>query len=123
MPPAYEFRGGQDERSRPPHQFTFRARHPRTSARPLLLSKREATPEPLDGSKDGELESRKYLAIDEITDSDEAEMDVSSAEGSCSQPPRKKLYLGSRTDNASAPKWSNPDPYTVLPPPDESQTK
>lgn len=124
MPPAFEFRGGKDGGSRPPHQFTFRSHHPRTSARPLLVSKRQATPEPVDGPKDGKQESRKFLAVDEITDSDEADMDVSSAEGDGSQPPRKKPSLGSRTDTAAnAPKWSNPDPYTVLPPPDESQTK
>ena len=43
------------------------------------------------------------------------------------EPPKKKraLGLGSSVseEESAAPKWSNPDPYTVLPPVDESQRK
>src|SRR5438034_4109566 len=124
MPPLYEFRGTKDGRSRSQHEFTFRSRYPPTSARPLLISRRDASPELMGSSKDGEQKSRKYLAMDEITDSDEADMDVSSADEDSSEPPRKKPSLEIRTGGVpSAPKWSNPDPYTVLPPADESQTK
>ncbi|KAE8349126.1 hypothetical protein BDV28DRAFT_160752 [Aspergillus coremiiformis] len=54
-------------------------------------------------------------------------MDVSSDENDESRP-RKKRVLESNTVASvptppPAPKWSNPDPYTVLPPPDESQSK
>lgn len=66
-----------------------------------------------------------YKAIDDLSDSDEAEMDISDAsgeEGSSQEPAAKRARL--KADSApsaeSAPKWSNPDPYTALPPVDES---
>jgi len=67
----------------------------------------------------------RYKAVDDMSDSDEAEMDLSDDENDEDQQPRKKL---ARTENKAAdgdsvPKWSNPDPYTALPPPDESQRK
>lgn len=40
-----------------------------------------------------------------------------------SQPPRKKQATESATNGIPEAKWSNPDPYTVLPPADESQGK
>ncbi|KAL1986809.1 hypothetical protein VTN96DRAFT_5462 [Rasamsonia emersonii] len=123
-PPAYEFRGqNQDKRSRPSHEFTFRFPRPSTSERPLLTTKRETTPEPLGAPKDGaEKAPLKFAPISELTDSDEAEMDVSSDEDG-SRPPRKKRAVEKEQSAPPAPKWSNPDPYYVLPPPDESQTK
>ncbi|PGH21378.1 hypothetical protein AJ80_03295 [Polytolypa hystricis UAMH7299] len=126
MPPAYEFRGNRDSgRSRrPAHEFTFRSRFPKTSARPLLMGQRDPTPEFLGGSKDEDSKTRKFLSLGDITDSDEAEMDVSADEDEGSQPPRKKQALESPAGPvANAPKWSNPDPYTVLPPTDENPTK
>ena len=67
----------------------------------------------------------KYKAIEDLSDSDEAEMDISGGEGSedgeTREPSTKRARL---TDNKPAeediavPKWSNPDPYTALPPPD-----
>ena len=43
------------------------------------------------------------------------------------EPPRKKQFreedLQLPTREAPKPRWSNPDPYTALPPPDESQRK
>lgn len=128
MPPAYEFRGNRHNRpngrSRPQHEFTFRARYPKTASRPLLMSKKETTPEFLGGSKEDEANAKTFMPLDNITDSDEAEMDVSSADEESSQPPRKKQAVESPSGPApAAPKWSNPDPYTVLPPPDESQSR
>ncbi|KAL2012735.1 hypothetical protein VTN00DRAFT_260 [Thermoascus crustaceus] len=124
-PPAYQFRGnnGNDKRSRPKHEFTFRYPRPATAERPLLRTKRETTPELLTAPKDGEAKpAMKFAPIDDITDSDETDMDVSSDEDGSH--PRKKRALGTDTATpAPAPKWSNPDPYTVLPPPDESQAK
>ncbi|KAL1968535.1 hypothetical protein VTN77DRAFT_1745 [Rasamsonia byssochlamydoides] len=127
-PPAYQFRGqqNQDKRSRPSHEFTFRFPRPTTSERPLLTTKRETTPELLGAPKDGAQKAPlKFAPLDELTDSDEAEMDVSSDDDEDgSRPPRKKRAVEADTAKAPpAPKWSNPDPYTVLPPPDETQTK
>lgn len=59
-------------------------------------------------------------------------MDVSSEDEDEAAHPRKKRAVdpnNSGTATAApappppAPKWSNPDPYTVLPPPDETQSK
>lgn len=53
-------------------------------------------------------------------------MDFSSADDNEEGRPRKKRALEPASAPASAPpapKWSNPDPYTVLPPPDDSQSK
>ncbi len=92
----------------------------------------------------------KFMAADEVSDSNEEDMELESEaedenlNGSAAQkpiehgvnggesreidePPRKKQM---RTDvdgrpaaESTVPKWSNPDPYTVLPPPDESLKK
>ncbi|GAB1316175.1 hypothetical protein MFIFM68171_06385 [Madurella fahalii] len=67
-----------------------------------------------------------YRPLDELSDSDEAEMDISGdeAEGS-TEPSNKRARLSveqSASDN-SIPKWSNPDPYTALPPETAAQAK
>ncbi|KAL4990475.1 hypothetical protein BDW68DRAFT_154297 [Aspergillus falconensis] len=128
-PPAYEFRGGNHRPSHPRHEFTFRYQRPGTSERPLLRSRREATPEQLVAPAAGnEKPAMRFARIENLSDSEEAEMDVSSDEEESH--PRKKRALESNTSTAHTvveskpvPKWSNPDPYTALPPPDESQTK
>lgn len=64
-----------------------------------------------------------YLNLDDLSDSDEAEMDISGdedgddvkREDGTSAPPRKRARIGAK-DGDEVPKWSNPDPYTVLPP-------
>lgn len=66
-----------------------------------------------------------YRPLDELTDSDEAEMDMSGDEND--EPSTKRARLpGSQADGDSepkfAPRWSNPDPYTVLPPVDNTTT-
>ncbi|KAK2741590.1 hypothetical protein FQN57_005573 [Myotisia sp. PD_48] len=135
MPQPFVFRGnpnggGQGRRdahdgyNRPPnphHEFTFRYS---ASTRPLLRTRREMTPEFL-GSNDKEPTAKKFMSLEDITDSDEADMDESSADSESSQPPRKKRAIGVQDapPPPSAPKWSNPDPYTVLPPEEERQGK
>ncbi|KAL4808470.1 hypothetical protein BDV18DRAFT_100276 [Aspergillus unguis] len=131
-PPAYEFRGGRDRPSRPQHEFTFRYQRPGTSERPLLRSRREPTPELLVGPDADAKPAMKFARVENLSDSEEAEMDVSSDDEEESQP-RKKRALESTVSTAnsaeapvemqSAPKWSNPDPYTALPPPDETTGK
>jgi non-canonical poly(A) RNA polymerase PAPD5/7 len=73
----------------------------------------------------------KFAALDTLSDSEEAEMDFSDDSDEEARP-RKRRALGSdgQTDSSvlllpptPTPKWSNPDPYTVLPPPDETQHK
>jgi non-canonical poly(A) RNA polymerase PAPD5/7 len=51
-------------------------------------------------------------------------MDISDDEsGTAEQPNKKARTVRKAADGDSVPKWSNPDPYTALPPPDESQRK
>ncbi|WEW59065.1 polynucleotide adenylyltransferase [Emydomyces testavorans] len=123
MPTTYEFRGNRASgRSRPQHEFTFHSRQPRTFARPLLMIERETTPEFLGTNDESEKQQPKFMNIEELTDSDEEAMDVSSAEDG--EPPKKRQATEEIYATPSVvPKWSNPDPYTVLPPPDESQGK
>lgn len=99
----------------------------------------------------GMANGQKFLAADDISDSDEEQMDesdsdqgqaksdgtlpiaesvghggVSTVEDSM-EPPAKRRALTTKSDTvqdkASEPKWSNPDPYTVLPPVDEASRK
>lgn len=145
-PFAYEFRGGADQyrpgdrnsdrdkdrrrngdRDRAPrHQFTFRFSKP-TADRPLLSQKRETTPELLVGQQEGQDQLRfKFAQLDELTDSDEAEMEESSSENGDSdleRPRKKRAVEPVVTPAVEPPKWSNPDPYTALPPPDETHVK
>lgn len=68
----------------------------------------------------------RYRPIEEMSDSDEAEMSVSDNEsGDEAKPPAKKQARTETkaADGDSVPRWSNPDPYTALPPPDDSQKK
>ncbi|KAL2265961.1 hypothetical protein VTJ83DRAFT_5313 [Remersonia thermophila] len=67
-----------------------------------------------------------YRPLDELSDSDEADMDISDEEGAAGdEPPAKRTRTAaeqSTTDN-NVPKWSNPDPYTALPPETAPQGK
>lgn len=65
-----------------------------------------------------------YRDIDELTDSEDAEMDISGdSEDEGTEPAAKRVRLNDDPAAQAAPKWSNPDPYTALPPPDETQRK
>lgn len=63
---------------------------------------RDTTPERLHGMKDG---GSRFKNLDELSESDSESADA----------PRKRTKI---EPSPSAPKWSNPDPYTALPPPD-----
>lgn len=129
MPPPYKFRGNKkDPADRPDHEFTFRYPRPGTAERPLLRNKRESTPELLFGGETGqEKPGLKFASLEDLSDSEEAEMELSGddeEEEEGDAPPRKKRALGvEKPVEASAPRWSNPDPYTVLPPPSDVSGK
>lgn len=64
-----------------------------------------------------------YRPLSELSDNDDAEMDISEGEGDAAaagEPSSKRARLGVQKSvlDDSVPKWSNPDPYTALPPPD-----
>lgn len=63
-----------------------------------------------------------YRNLDDLSDNDEAEMDISGDEKNDEgAPPRKRARFAAK--GADEPKWSNPDPYTVLPPTDTTGVK
>ncbi|KAI9793224.1 MAG: hypothetical protein M1816_000645 [Peltula sp. TS41687] len=116
------------------------------SQRPLLTSQRGSTPEPMSAMTEDSRAGKRFISLDDLSDSEEEEMDTDSQsetntkigdEGrirfeqpspeESNEPPRKRRAQGDQfvVDAAfiSVPKWSNPDPYTALPPPDESQKK
>jgi non-canonical poly(A) RNA polymerase PAPD5/7 len=101
----------------------------RAAERPFLRTHRSPTPELMPGMEEDDKMGIKFRAIDDMSDSDEAEMDLSSDEGqqrSDGDQPKKKQArtdLDASKDGESIPKWSNPDPYTALPPVDDSQRK
>lgn len=88
-------------------------------------------------------DGEKFMPAADISDSDEEEMDESDsdhdhndvkrlhledqADGEIAEPPSKRRAVGNTLQDwneaESVPKWSNPDPYTVLPPMDDSQRK
>ncbi|SPO07524.1 related to DNA-directed DNA polymerase [Cephalotrichum gorgonifer] len=84
-----------------------------------------------DGSvflRDGD-EGAKYKSIDDLSDDEEHEMDMSDSDNSDDGEPAHKRSKPNPTtpksgDSGDAvPRWSNPDPYTALPPPDPTQRK
>ena len=108
----------------------FRGGFRGASGRIILRSKRETTPERLTGMDDG---LPNFKTLEDLSDS-EAEMELASEAGVGSdmeqdlddlngQPPTKKTRTEDSVTADTVPKWSNPDPYTSLPPPDESQVK
>lgn len=112
----YEFRGNHGQsRGRPPRggDFTFRqGPRSRISDRPLLTERRALSPDPIFRGGDT---TDKFRQVDDITGSEEEEMDVERSDDDAEQQPSKRLRSG--------PSWSNPDPYTALPPVTETQKK
>lgn len=94
------------------------------SEREFLKTNRAPTPELMPGMDEDVVAGAKYMAVDDMSDSDEVEMDMSD-DGDEDQQPKKKQVRndGKAADGDSVPRWSNPDPYTALPPPDETRTK
>lgn len=65
-----------------------------------------------------------YRALDQLSDSDEADMDISDDENDSAQPTAKRARTSANSASADeAPKWSNPDPYTALPPEQDQDKK
>ncbi|KAG9242186.1 hypothetical protein BJ878DRAFT_426466 [Calycina marina] len=94
------------------------------SNRAFLKTNREPTPELMDGMMDGDQKRAKYIAPDDVSDSSEAEMDMSDAGDDTEEPQQKQIKTLKRAADADdAPKWSNPDPYTALPPVEETLRK
>ena len=113
-----------------------------TAERPLLKFQRGSTPERMLGMNEHEEAENRFLDIDDMSDSAEEAMVESDQEeyeppmevnptmsghttttltgaGESIDTTRKPLIA----DEMNIHKWSNPEYYTALPPPDESQRK
>lgn len=123
--PMYQFQGNNNKpqhlQAKPPRDFSFRPS--RQSDRFQQMSIRGITPEPFGADHDTAAHSTKFRELENLTDSDEADMEVSESDGG--EPRRKKARTLVTSDalGDSAPKWSNPDPYSVLPPSDDPARK
>jgi non-canonical poly(A) RNA polymerase PAPD5/7 len=95
------------------------------SEREFLKGNRAPTPELMPGMDEDDGHGVRYMPVEDVSDSDEAEMDLSEEENDDINQPKKKHVLTETkaVDADQAPRWSNPDPYTALPPPDESLRK
>ena len=110
-----------------------------TAERPLLQLHRGETSQKVLGLAGDNKAAQKFLSTDDFTDSDDEPMDESDLENDIThhpalndneestdvvEPPTKRRAVAKEsTEAANAPKWSNPDPYTVLPPVDEEPRK
>lgn len=106
------------------------------SDRPLLRQRNETGSEQLLGMTEEQASIRRYMPVEDVSDSDDEPMDESDSDAddaeqngdqSLEPPQKRRAVVGSGkrhgTDGDSEPKWSNPDPYTVLPPVDEESRK
>jgi non-canonical poly(A) RNA polymerase PAPD5/7 len=95
---------------------------PGAHERPLMYSARERTPEQLFGMhQDG---AEKFMGMADLSESEE-DMDLETGSSAEELELSKADSFPSKGIKAvDPPKWSNPDPYTVLPPvTDESRAK
>ncbi|RMZ80164.1 hypothetical protein DV737_g3111, partial [Chaetothyriales sp. CBS 132003] len=132
----YRFTGNQDDgrRGRPierryrPPRNDFR--RPHASERPLLTRQHDVAG--LQAFRDPQARD-KFRSLADLTDSEEDNMVESDEDVADGAPPTKRPKAGGAAAAADAagttasvpatPKWSNPDPYTALPPPTETTGK
>jgi non-canonical poly(A) RNA polymerase PAPD5/7 len=95
------------------------------SERDFLKTNRAKTPELMPGMEEDQEHNAKYKAVEDMSDSEEEEMDLSNSDDEDTNQPRKKQARTTTkaADGDTVPRWSNPDPYTVLPPIDASERK
>lgn len=114
-----------DRRSRPRHQFGRRDNRDRDRQHRdrFVPYQRKVSDRPLlrinhDGPEDPSLLANstvKFRAPDDLTDSEEEDMAQSDDDQAHGPAKRPRIDAGLK-DDAQVSKWSNPDPYTSLPP-------
>ncbi|KAK5559463.1 hypothetical protein LTR46_002505 [Exophiala xenobiotica] len=134
----YYFRGSRDEDTRSFDTYRPRPREPyrrdgparrdqmrrypqahRIAERPLFrLEHKHEDSSLLDPNADS-----KFRDLDQLSDSEEEAMDFSEDEELEPVAKRPRVDRDDSNTTPSAPKWSNPDPYTALPPPSEATAK
>jgi len=63
----------------------------------------------------------RFKAVDDISSEDEIEEEMTAADSN--EVPTKRRKVDASSTVVVATKWSNPDPYTTLPPVDENRAK
>lgn len=130
--PAKRNRGSNDRPSarQPRDSNRFNTRYGGRPWRPFIAAERELLKtEHNTGSELAFFDTGggvTYRNVDELSDSDEAEMDISGDEAEAEEEPstkRARVSVEQSTSDNNAPKWSNPDPYTALPPETAPQGK
>ncbi|KAI1003057.1 hypothetical protein K3495_g5143 [Podosphaera aphanis] len=160
--PRSSMRRGERQRpNRGGHNYVQTSRV--ASEREFLRTNRAPTPKLMAGMDSENGNSVKFLPLEDLSDSDEAEMDLSDNDDENGGPESKKPRIDLHSSQSdlphgkseldiqntanlistksvndaqninppsqaqktadNVPRWSNPDPYTALPPPDESQRK
>lgn len=109
-----------------------------TAERPLLQLHRSEISQKVLGLAGDNKAAQRFLSTDDFTDSDDEPMDESDSENDITHPAlngneeisdvvepptKRRAVTKDSTEAANVPKWSNPDPYTVLPPVDEEPRK
>ena len=112
-------RGGRGGRGRGGRRWP----PPHLSERALLSNPMGNLPEERLHDTEG---AAKFRDLDEISDDDELDMEISSrsSQSDTAEPSKKRAKTSAEDSSANAePKWSNPDPYTALPCPDDTLQK
>jgi len=109
----YHFGGGKRNRS----DFSFR---PRISERDLLTHFPTTHETPVLASNH---QGDRFRDVENLTDSEEEEMDEGASDREDNDRVKRRKTEHTDEKAESTVKWSNPDPYTSLPPPPETSGK
>ena len=106
---------------KPPFQPArhFNSQRRKMSERPLFTTHQRSPSYMTFGT---EHDRDRYRHLDELTDTDETEMEFSD-DSTVTSRPAKRSKMSPGKGDYNAPKWSNPDPYTSLPPINETNRK
>lgn len=110
--------GGRGQRGRARGRAGGFVKRPAHTRDILSGTRRETTPEQLQGMNADD--QPRFKEVDDVSrhsESDDADLTHSPSGGDDGGGPRKRVKLEATTASA-APRWSNPDPYTALPPPE-----
>lgn len=108
-----------------------------TAERPLLRSRQDTEPEQMFGIAYKAGVTKRFISADDMSDSEEELMEESESENDNSggvslitpdgpeRPAKRRAFEVKKPIErvSTMSKWSNPDPYTVLPPIDDTQRK
>ncbi|KAI1338406.1 hypothetical protein F5Y15DRAFT_387083 [Xylariaceae sp. FL0016] len=116
-----EHSGRRDRNTRGRRGGPYQRGNRKASDRLLLSKKHDENAELMLGDASNRA---KYRDVDDMSDSDDAAMEISdnSDSGPAEPVSKRARHVSSNTsEEQQVPKWSNPDPYTALPPPENSR--